>query len=258
MGVKPVDTNIHLHGFEGPAAEENIFLSTLSTPMHACEYRITIPATQPPGTYFYHPHAHGSAGTEVALGLSGAWIVEPDRPQISRSADHVVLLRYRLPLRLDNRFVPDDGGAVNGDAEKHEAALSDATPVVYDPFNPPPWPVTYPMSGGGVRLDPRGCDGLAPEPMVSVDGSLAPATLDVPAGQLQLLRLIDATSDSPKRLQLRDAAGRLQPMRVVGLDGIPVSGNMTEPLTQYLAMDYVMVAPMARADVLVSSVPGKP
>ena len=102
-----------------------------------------------------------------------------------------------------------------------------------------------------MRLDPRGCDGLAPEPMVSVDGSLAPATLDGPAGQLQLLRLIDATSDSPKRLQLRDAAGRVQPLHVVGLDGIPVSGNMAEPLTEYLAMDYVMVAPMARADVLI-------
>ena len=252
MSVKPVDTNIHLHGFEGPAAEENIFLSTLSTPMHACEYRITIPATQPPGTYFYHPHAHGSAGTEVALGLSGAWIVEPDRPQIERSADHVVLLRYRLPVRLDNRFVPDDGGAVNADAEKHEMALNDATPVSYDPFNPPSWPVTYPMSGGGVTLDPSGCNGVAPEPMVSVDGSLAPAALDVPAGQVQLLRLIDATSDSPKRLQLRDAAGRLQPLHVVGLDGIPVSGNMRAPLTQYLAMDYVMLAPMARADVLVT------
>ena len=145
MGVKPVDTNIHLHGFQGPAAEENIFLSTLSTPMHACEYRITIPATQPPGTYFYHPHAHGSAGTEVALGLSGAWIVEPDSSANSRSADHVVMLRYRLPLRLDNRFAPDDGGAVNSDAEKHEAALRNARPVAYDPFNPPPWPVTYPL-----------------------------------------------------------------------------------------------------------------
>jgi hypothetical protein len=43
-----VDTNIHLHGFEGPASEENVFLSTLSTPMHACEYHITIPKTQPP------------------------------------------------------------------------------------------------------------------------------------------------------------------------------------------------------------------
>ena len=59
MHGSPVDTNVHLHGFEGPPVDENIFLSTLSTPMHACEFHVTIPATQPPGTYLYHPHAHG-------------------------------------------------------------------------------------------------------------------------------------------------------------------------------------------------------
>ncbi len=69
--IKPLDTNLYLHGFEGPASEENIFLSTLSTPMHACEYHITIPRTQPPGTYVYHPHAHGAAQAEMAGGLVG-------------------------------------------------------------------------------------------------------------------------------------------------------------------------------------------
>src|SRR5262249_44898173 len=28
MHVSPADTNIHLHGFEGPAVDENVFLST--------------------------------------------------------------------------------------------------------------------------------------------------------------------------------------------------------------------------------------
>jgi FtsP/CotA-like multicopper oxidase with cupredoxin domain len=28
--------------------------------MHAREYVMTIPATQPPGTYFFHSHAHRS------------------------------------------------------------------------------------------------------------------------------------------------------------------------------------------------------
>ncbi len=69
--VKPIDTNLHLHGFEGPASEENVFLSTLGTPMHACEYNVTIPRTQPPGTYIYHPHAHGAADKELGNGLVG-------------------------------------------------------------------------------------------------------------------------------------------------------------------------------------------
>ena len=257
MAPQAMDTNIHLHGFEGPAVQEDIFLSTLSTPMHACEYVITIPQTQPPGTYFYHPHAHGWADTEVSEGLSGAWIVEPDTPQIARSADHVILLRYALPFHLDNAFVPDDGGAGIAMAEKHEATRESAPPVPYDPFHPPPWPLTYPMNSGGVDADATGCDGLAPEPRISVDGAAAPASIDVPAGQLQLFRLIDATSDSPKRLQLRDAQGRLRPMQVVALDGIPVSGDMANPMTQYVAMSELMVAPMARADVLMSVAAGE-
>ncbi len=45
----PLDTNVHFHGYEGPPErEENIFLSTLSTPMHACEYHVTIPRLSRP------------------------------------------------------------------------------------------------------------------------------------------------------------------------------------------------------------------
>jgi FtsP/CotA-like multicopper oxidase with cupredoxin domain len=256
MHVRPVDTNLHLHGFEGPASEENIFLSTLSTPMHACEYHITIPRTQPPGTYLYHPHAHGSSGSEVAAGLDGAWIVEPDEPQLSRSDEHVIVMRYRLPVLFDNLFAPD-GDPFVPVAALHEAALPAATPVAYDPFNPPAWPVTYPMSIGGVTLDSSGCNGIGSEVMLAIDGADTPATLRVPAGAPQLLRIVNGTSDSPKVLQMRDASGRVQPLRVVGFDGVPVSGDMEHPLAQYDAMKSVMLSPMSRADILVTADSGE-
>ena len=35
MRKSALDANIHFHGFEGPADQENIFVSSLSTPMHA-------------------------------------------------------------------------------------------------------------------------------------------------------------------------------------------------------------------------------
>ena len=54
MAMKDADVNLHMHGFQGPEVQENIFASTLSTPAHACEIVMTIPLTQPPGTYFYH------------------------------------------------------------------------------------------------------------------------------------------------------------------------------------------------------------
>lgn len=255
MHVAPVDTNIHLHGFQGPADQENIFLSTLSTPLHACEYRITIPRTQPPGMYLYHPHVHGASYNEVAGGLAGVWIVEPDEPQLARSAEHVIILRYRLPARLDNPFAPDEGAFGTAGAS-YEGARPAAPPVSYDPFKPPPWPVTFPMRAGGVALDPTGCDGLASEAIVSVNGSETPARLGVPAARTQLLRILNATSDSPKLLRIRDGAGREVPFRVVGLDGVPVSGNMEHPLAGYIPMNSLMLSPMSRADVLVTLEPG--
>ena len=251
MHVSPVDTNLHLHGFEGPESEEQIFVSTLSTPMHACEYHFTIPPTQPPGTYMYHPHAHGASDTEVALGLDGAWIVEPDAPQLLRDDEHVIVLRYRIPIVLDNAFAPDQTAFVTA-AIAHEAARQPASPVSYDPFNPPPWPDSYPLTAGGVMDDPTGCNGLGSDVLMSVNGSNAPATLNVPAGTPQLLRIVDGTSDTSSALQLRDASDHVEPMRLVGFDGVPISGDSSNPLSAYVSTNRLMITGMSRADMLLT------
>ena len=257
--MKPLDTNLHLHGFEGPASEENVFLSTLSTPMHACEYRITIPRTQPPGTYIFHPHAHGAADDELAGGLVGVWIVDPDSPQLPRADQHVLLLTYRIPFSTDTQ--PPSASSMSAYADTaaaHEAALEPAAPVRYDPFDPPAWPVTYPMNAGGIKLDPTGCMGnLNPEALMSVDGTPALATLGIPAGRTQLLQLVNGTSDSPKLLRLRDAHGRPVAFRLVERDGVPVSGDMQYPYARYLPMQELMLSPMSRAAVLLTAAPGE-
>lgn len=255
MRMKPIDTNIHLHGFEGPAGEEDVFLSTLSTPMHACEYDITIPKTQPPGTYFYHPHVHGMSETEVIGGLAGTWIVEPDSDPIPRGWEHVIVLRYALPLRSDNPFAPDDS-AIGVDAAAHEGALRLAPPVAYNQFAPPPWPTTNPIRAGAI-VEPVHCQGLAGEPLMTVDGAQAPASLEVAGGRAQLLRIVNATSDSAKFLQLHDSSGAPVELHVVGLDGVPVSGNARRPLSRYLAMKRWPLAPSARMDILVTVPRGK-
>jgi FtsP/CotA-like multicopper oxidase with cupredoxin domain len=251
MPTGALDTNLHLHGYQGPASEENVFLSTLSSPLHACEYHVTIPATQPAGTYMYHPHAHGSSGAEVAAGLDGVWIVEPDTPQLPRSDEHVIMLRYRIPVISDNPYAPDED-AIGDVAMKHEAALKPAPPAPYDPLAPPPWPVTFPMTAGGVTLDPTGCNGDASEVMVAANGADTPVAMPVPAGRQQLLRIANGTSDSASALQLRDAAGTLVPLHLVALDGIPISGDSSHPLASYVATTKLMLTAMSRADILIT------
>lgn len=252
--MPPTDVNLHLHGFQGPASQENVFLSTLSTFAHACEYDITIPRTQPPGTYFYHPHAHGMADDEVAGGLAGMWIVEPDVPQIPREDEHAIVLRYRVPFVSDNPYMPaiDRIGPAGA---MHERRLKPGPPVAYDPFDPPPWPTALPIRAGNEYLTTDRC-GDFDTPKIAVNGVDAPASLTVPAGEPQLLRILNATSDTAKYLRLRDASGKARMLQIAGRDGVPVSGNDAHPLARYLPMDGVLLVPTGRLDVLLTVKPG--
>lgn len=248
------DTNIHLHGFQGPAADENIFLSTLSTPMHACEYHITIPLTQPPGTYFYHPHSHGMSDVQVFGGLSGMWVVEPDAPQIARANEHAVIMRYRLPEVDDYGFMPNYSPIFKAGLVRQQK-LRIGPKIAYDPFHPPAQEDTVPLRVGELTLDPTGCSGIFHEPLLSINGANAGVTLNVPANQAQLFRILNATSDSIKFLRLREAGGTQLPMDVVGRDGIPI-GTDASPLASYVPMPGVMLPPAGRVDVLVTAQTG--
>ncbi|HVA28298.1 MAG TPA: multicopper oxidase domain-containing protein [Candidatus Baltobacteraceae bacterium] len=253
MDMPDIDVNMHFHGFQGPPQQENIFLSTLSTPAHACEYDVTIPRAQPPGTYYYHPHAHGMADDEVAGGLSGMWIVEPATPQIPPSDEHAVIISYRVPYVLNNDFLPHFGALARAGAARI-ASLKPMPAASYDPFNPPPWPSAMPIRQGSVALH-EFC-GSRPGVLSAVDGVDAPATLTVPAGEPQLLRVLNATSDTVEFLRVRDASGKDRPMQIVGRDGVPVGGDFGHPLSRFIAMRQATLVPTGRADVLLTLAPG--
>lgn len=261
MRMEPLDVNLHLHGFEGPPQQENVFLSTLSTPAHACEYEITIPSTQPPGTYFYHPHAHGMSNPEVAGGLSGMWIVEPDTSLPSGVDERDVVIRTRQPLTVydaaQKRLETAEIAALIPAAAAHEEALRIVPPLhAYDPFNPPAWPSYLPFAAGNQRLDPNGC-GFIAEPVVTVNGAATPSTLSVQPGKPQLLRVLNALPDGLKYVRLRDASGAAQTLHVVARDGVPVSNDDAHPLAHYVPMTGVLLGPTMRADLLLTLKPGQ-
>src|SRR6202045_3512576 len=59
------------------------------------DIEIALPAAHTRGTYWYHPHPHGSADVQVASGMAGAIIVEgdfADVPEISRAHERVMPL----------------------------------------------------------------------------------------------------------------------------------------------------------------------
>lgn len=261
MNMEPLDVNLHLHGFEGPPEEENIFLSTLSTPAHACEYDVTVPSTQPPGTYFYHPHVHGMSGPEVSGGLSGMWIVEPDTALLSRVDERDIVIRPHVPLTAYDPAAKAREtaklAALAPVAAVRERALRIVSPLrAYDPFDPPAWPAFVPLRAANQRLDPNGC-GFIAEPIFTVNGADLPETLTVPAGKPQLLRVLNALPNATKYIRMRDATGAVQTLHIVGRDGIPVSADDAHPLAHYIATGGVLLGPTMRADILLTLKPGQ-
>lgn len=76
-------TNMHTHGFwiSPSGNSDNVKLSI--PPGTSFEHEYNIPADHPAGTFFYHPHHHGSTALQVSSGLAGALIVRGDRlPQL--------------------------------------------------------------------------------------------------------------------------------------------------------------------------------
>jgi FtsP/CotA-like multicopper oxidase with cupredoxin domain len=67
----------------------------LMAPGKSYDIEIALPADHTRGTYWYHPHHHGSADVQVASGMVGAIIVEgdfADVPEIARARERVMLL----------------------------------------------------------------------------------------------------------------------------------------------------------------------
>jgi FtsP/CotA-like multicopper oxidase with cupredoxin domain len=77
MAMTASVTNLHFHGLTvPPKCHQDEVIRTAIPPGTDFDYRLTIPADEPPGLYWYHPHPHGFSERQVQGGASGALIVE--------------------------------------------------------------------------------------------------------------------------------------------------------------------------------------
>ncbi|WP_247881504.1 multicopper oxidase family protein [Skermanella sp. TT6] len=94
-------TNLHSHGlWVSPTGNsDNVLVKLL--PGVDFQYEYNIPPDHPSGTFWYHPHLHGSTALQVSSGMAGALIVRGDRkPTETVNGD------------LDTLLVKPDGGAM--------------------------------------------------------------------------------------------------------------------------------------------------
>lgn len=87
-------TNLHTHGlWVSPAGNsDNVLL--IFRPGMSFDHEYAIPGDHPAGTFWYHPHLHGSTALQVSSGMAGALIIRGDRkPTTDSTGDLDVLLR---------------------------------------------------------------------------------------------------------------------------------------------------------------------
>lgn len=100
-------TNLHTHGLQvSPDGNaDNIFVRV--DPLGQFQYEYHIPADQPAGMCWYHPHFHGSTSHAAWSGLAGPLIVEGDIDQVREIAE----MRERV-LVVNELWIGDDSGEV--------------------------------------------------------------------------------------------------------------------------------------------------
>src|ERR1700678_2713231 len=127
--MSATSTNLHFHGLTIPAVchQDDVLKTSVSPHDAPFEYRFRIPADEPPGLYWYHPHIHGFSKVQVLGGASGALIVEgierankevaglPERVLVIRDQD---LINPNAPPSKSEPVVPktlidSDGDAAN-------------------------------------------------------------------------------------------------------------------------------------------------
>jgi len=99
-------TNLHSHGFwVSPTGNSDNVLITIR-PNVEFTYEYNLPDTHPAGTFWYHPHLHGSTALQVSSGMAGAMIVEGDRlPGPNAPGDVDVLLANPTGPKMPEQIV---------------------------------------------------------------------------------------------------------------------------------------------------------
>ncbi|MEI9930987.1 MAG: multicopper oxidase domain-containing protein [Rhizomicrobium sp.] len=127
--------NVHFHGTNtSPQCHSDEVVHTLINPGETFEYTIRIPADEPPGMYWYHPHVHGISSVAVTGGACGAIIVEGIeniQGAVSGLPQRILLLRD-MPL-INSAFGPTPHPV--GPAPFWDLSLN-YVPVVYPIYRP--------------------------------------------------------------------------------------------------------------------------
>jgi len=246
-------TNLHLHGFGvPPVAPQDDVLMTCTDPAvgpancgrREFTYRYQVPPNMPEGLYWYHPHVHGEVQAQMLMGLSGAIVVEGPEDDARRAAgikERVLIVRQTQDLDAGKTLgaamiaAPEVSPHVDTTKGKQATAIDTAHEL---------------LCAANSGVDEISLNGT-PVPIGDAPDS-ALAQFEIAAGEKQLWRILNATTDAYLNLAIVDKAGIPLPFEVVARDGAPLTDDAGRPLRLAQATEPQMVPPSGRIEILVA------
>jgi FtsP/CotA-like multicopper oxidase with cupredoxin domain len=216
-------TNLHTHGLHvSPAGNSDNVLITVP-PQTQFPYEIKLPKSHPPGSFWYHAHAHGSTSIQVGSGMAGALVIEDDEAKIPaalREANKGEKVLVFQTILYDTR-----------------GRLDNITALFPSPTNPadcsqPANQITWSCS----------------KRRITINGQIVPI-IKMRPGEVQRWRLIDTAYRESIQVQLEGHS-----LHEIALDGLYLGKVDTWPVGSAIDLQ-----PGYRSDVLVqaSLKPGK-
>lgn len=183
---------------------------------HVCivgsfDYEFRIPDNHPAGTYWYHPHKHGSVSIHLGSGMAGALIIEDEKRgidslpavQAAKKAgqEKVLVLQEILYARTNGLDQPQAAYAVD--------CITTYGAQVCGTFN---------------QNNPRSTPTSTTNAKLSVNGQFD-ATISLAPGEAQLWRVVNATVGNVQPFCLVPMSGSSQTapsLYALAADGIPI------------------------------------
>ncbi|MDF0668258.1 MAG: multicopper oxidase domain-containing protein [Nitrospira sp.] len=215
--------NIHYHGTNtSPTCHSDEVIKTLINSGQTFQYRLTIPADEPPGLYWYHPHVHGLSEQAVLGGASGALVVDG----IENLKPAVAHLRHRILMIRDQPTIQGLPEGVGG-----------------DPNGIPFQDLTVNHISTNATTD-----------TTTGRTTYTPAILHMEAGERQFWRVSNSTADSILDLQVRfDSIP--QPIDIVAIDGVPVNSQDGAQPGSLIQVTHFRLPPASRVEFIVNAPP---
>ena len=227
-------TNLHFHGLTVPAVchQDDVLKTSVQPGDPPFQYKFRIPADEPPGLYWYHPHIHGFSKPQVLGGASGAMIIEgierankevaglPERVLVIRDQD---LLNPNAPPAKSEPVVPKFMVDQDGDSANNGTGFGKPAKDLSINFVPVPYP-DYP-----------------------------PAAIQMQPQERQFWRVLNASAITYLNLAILYKHAPQQ-LGVVALDGVPLNANGTTG--DFVSwQNHIGIPPGGRAEFIITGPP---